>query len=226
VELSSPPKAVLSRGETLTAGSRATIEQAFRRRVADHYATNEVPHLAQSCPEGAAGLHVLGDRVIIRVVRDDGRPAAPGEAGRVLLTDLENHVMPFINYAVGDRAVAGGACACGRGLPVLAALDGREAEVIHLPNGDLLSTFTVDSFMRRHCDVRMYREYQIVQTARAQIEIRLVPTPELTPQAADRLRQGFEAFLGAGVSISVVEVDEIPWEPSGKRLAVKTHAPA
>jgi phenylacetate-CoA ligase len=224
--LPTSPKAIMSRGETLTVARRATIEEAFRRPVVDHYATNEVPHLAQSCPDGEAGLHILGDRAIVRVARDDGLAASPGEAGRVLLTDLENYAMPFINYAVGDRAVVGRPCACGRGLPVLAALDGREAEIIRLPAGREISTFTVDAFMRRQSDLRTFREYQIVQTARDRVEIRLVATPEFTPRAADHLREGFGTFLGAGVTVAVVAVDAIPSEPSGKRFAVKSEVGA
>ena len=224
--LPSYPRVILSRGETLTAVRRATIERAFLGQVVDHYATNEVPHLAQSCPDGKGGLHVLGDRAIVRVVRDDGSPAAPGEQGRVLLTDLANQVMPFINYAVGDRAVVGPPCACGRGLPRLEALDGREAEVIRLPAGDGISTFTVDSYMRGECDLRMFREYQIVQTARDRVEIRLVATPQFTPRAAEHLRQGFTALLGSDVMVAVVNVDDIPLEPSGKRLAVKSEVGA
>ena len=114
VELSRYPKGIISRGETLTAVRRATIEGAFRGPVVDHYACNEMAHVAQSCPAGSTGLHVLGDRVIVHVVREDGRPATPGERGRVLLTDLENQVMPFINYEVGDLATVGSPCACGR----------------------------------------------------------------------------------------------------------------
>ena len=72
----------------------------------------------------------------------------------MLLTDLENQVMPFINYAVGDLAVAGSPCACGRGLPVLAAVAGRESEVIRLPAGEGVSSFTVEAFLRMEWDVR------------------------------------------------------------------------
>ena len=42
----------------------------------------------------------------------------------VVVTDLANHVMPFINYSAGDLAVAGERCPCGRGMPTLARLDG------------------------------------------------------------------------------------------------------
>ena len=57
-------------------------------------------------PDNADMLHVNSERAVVRVVRDDGTAAAVGERGRVLLTDLANHVMPFINYDIGDRAVA------------------------------------------------------------------------------------------------------------------------
>ena len=224
--LPTSPKAIMSRGETLTMARRATIEEAFRRPVVDHYATNEVPHLAQSCPDGEAGLHVLGHRAIVRVVRDDGRPAAPGEQGRVLLTDLENQAMPFINYSVGDLAVAGSPCACGRGLPVLAAVAGRESEVIRLPAGEGVSSFTVEAFLRVEWDVRTVREYQVIQTALDRVLLKLVTTPDFTPRDADRLRQRLETFLGPGVTAEIAEVDDIPLESSGKRLAVKSEVPA
>ena len=76
-ELPTSPKVVISRSEKLTAVRRATIAEAFRRPVVDHYACTEVAHLAQSCPEGLEGLHVLGDRVIVRVLREDGAPPPP-----------------------------------------------------------------------------------------------------------------------------------------------------
>ena len=64
--------------------------------------------------------------------------------------------MPFINYTVGDFALVGPSCACGRGLPVLAEVVGREGEVLPLP-GDGIATFAVEGYMRVHCDVRSVR---------------------------------------------------------------------
>jgi phenylacetate-CoA ligase len=225
-ELSTYPKAIIARGETLTAVRRATIEQAFRHPVVDHYACNEMAHVAQSCPAGSAGLHVLGDRVIVSVVREDGRPAAPGEQGRVLLTDLENEVMPFINYEVGDLATVGAPCACGRGLPRLAAIDGRKSEMIRLPGGDRISAFTLEACLNAECDVGLLREFQIVQTAPERVLLKLATTVRFTRGDAERLRRGFERLLGPDVTVEVAEVDDIPPEPSGKRLVVKTGIPA
>jgi phenylacetate-CoA ligase len=220
------PTSIISRGETLTVPRRATIAEAFRGPVVDHYASNEIPHLAQSCPGGPSGLHVLGDRAIVRVVREDGRPAAPGERGRVLVTDLENRVMPFINYAVGDLAVQGPPCACGRALPILEAVEGRELEVVRLPAGDRIPGYTLLACMREWCDMAALREFQIVQTATDRLLLKVVPTPRFSGVDSTRLKSGLESLLGPGMTVEVTTVDQISAEPSGKRLLVKTETPA
>ena len=91
--------------------------------------------MAQSCPDHAALLHVNSERVVLRVVGGDGRDVRPGERGRVVVTALANDVMPFINYDLGDWAVRGGPCPCGRGFPTLAAIEGRSGEIIETPDG-------------------------------------------------------------------------------------------
>jgi hypothetical protein len=92
--------------------------------------------------------------------------------------------------------------------------------------GDGISTFTVEAFIRVEWDVRTVREYQVIQTALDRVQLKLVTTPEFTHRDGERLRRRFEAFLGPGVTVEVAEVDDIPLEPSGKRLAVKTEVPA
>ena len=127
------PEVVITFAETLTPANAATIEESLRDRVVNYYSSWEVPQMAQTCPDNPSVLHVNADRVILRVVREDGTDAPPGETGRVLVTDLGNHVMPFVYYGNGDRAVIGEACPCGRGLPTLARLEGRDSEVLRTP---------------------------------------------------------------------------------------------
>ena len=78
----------------------------------------EFSGIAYEC-EAHVGHHVVGEGYIVEVLKD-GRPAAPGEIGEVVVTDLNNYCLPFIRYRIGDLAEAldpNETCACGRGLP-------------------------------------------------------------------------------------------------------------
>jgi phenylacetate-CoA ligase len=223
VALASNPRVVVTFAETATPANVETIRRVFRCQVANWYSAWEVPQIAHSCPDNPDVLHVNAERVIVRVVRPDGTDAAPGEAGRVVVTDLANYVMPFINYSVDDRAVAGAACPCGRGLPTLARLEGRESEFIRTPQGREIPGGAFGQLLTFVIGVIPYVwEYQAVQTAPDAVTLRIVPTPRFTPEFAARLQRDLESFLGPGVGVAVELVDRIPLEPSGKRMIIKS----
>jgi phenylacetate-CoA ligase len=226
VSLPSYPKVVVTLAETLTLTNAETFRTVFRCRVVNHYSAWEVPQIAHSCPDNPDVLHVNAERVIVRVVRPDGTDAAPGETGRVVVTDLANYVMPFINYSADDRAAAGAACPCGRGLPTLARVEGRESEFIRTPQGreipggafGQLLTFVIGV-------IPQIWEYQAVQTALDAVTLRVVPTARYSGQFEETLRRRVEEFLGPGVSVTVEAMDRIPLEPSGKRFLIKSELP-
>jgi phenylacetate-CoA ligase len=216
------PTVVITCGETLTAVDASTIERAFGCRVVSHYSTLEVLYLGQTCPDEPSVLHTNAERAIVRVVRPDGRAAAPGELGRVVVTDLANFVMPFINYDLGDLAVTGPPCRCGRGLPTLTRLEGRVSELIRTPHR-VVSAATLGYYLTDTCRVTpQLREFQAVVEGPAAIVLRVVPTARFGPATAMVIRERLEDLLGPGITVRVEAVDRIPLEPSGKRLIIKT----
>jgi phenylacetate-CoA ligase len=222
-ELPAYPRVVITGGETQTTADVAAIERAFRCPVHNRYGTWELHYLAQTCPDNPAVLHANGARLIFRVVREDGSPAPPGEAGRLVLTDLGNWVMPFLNYDIGDRAALGGRCPCGRGLPTLVSLEGRSTELIRTPAGKVVSAATLQGFRRTVPGaLDCIWEYQAVQTAADAVVLRIVPTVRFTPAFARAVEEELEAFLGPGMDVRVEAVDRIALEPSGKRLIIKS----
>ena len=223
--LAADPRAVISFAETLTPAAAAAIGRAFRAPIANYYSCWEVPQIAQTCPDVPHVLHVNSDRVILRVVRADGGDAAPGEPGRVVVTDLTNLVMPFINYATGDQAVAGAACSCGRGFPTLARIEGRATEVIRTPSGREISGVALGQFLAFVAGIIPYvREYQAVQSAEDVVSLRVVPTARFDDGVRVTLERELGGFLGADMVVTVEPVAEIPLEPSGKRLIIKALA--
>ena len=222
-ELLAYPKVVITYAETLTATNAASLRCAFHCAIVNYYSSWEVPQIAQTCPDNPEVLHVNTERVILRVVRPDGTTAAPGELGRVVLTDLANSVMPFINYGIGDWAVVGPPCSCGRGFPTLTRLEGRDTEVIQTPGGKQINGGVLGQFLAFVIGAIPYIwEYQAVQTAPDEIIVRVVPNTRFTPEFARTLQGELEVFLGPGVRVTIEPVDRIPLEPSGKRFIIKS----
>ncbi|HLJ21965.1 MAG TPA: hypothetical protein VKU84_17290, partial [Stellaceae bacterium] len=111
-------KGVQTLGGGLSATLRETCREAWGVPVVHLYRAEEVGPLALQCP-GHEHFHIQSEQALVEVVDNQGRDCAPGEAGRVVATPLNNFAMPLLRYEVGDIAEVGTPCACGRGLPVL-----------------------------------------------------------------------------------------------------------
>ncbi|HUH01585.1 MAG TPA: hypothetical protein VML75_06290, partial [Kofleriaceae bacterium] len=126
--------AVITGAEALLDLDRTAFEQAFGPRVCETYGCREHMLIGIEC--GARrGLHLSMENLVVEVVVRDGdatRPAAPGETGEVVITDLHNYGAPFIRYANGDLAATAepGSCPCGRSHLRLARIEGRSTETL------------------------------------------------------------------------------------------------
>ena len=129
------PKSIVVGAERLHDFQRALIERVFRAPVFETYGSREFMLIGAEC-ELHQGLHLTSEQLLLEIVDEDGRPTANGEEGNVVITDLYNYGMPFVRYLNGDRAVAGfGNCACGRGLPTLRKVAGRQLDLLTTPDG-------------------------------------------------------------------------------------------
>src|SRR5690606_10831851 len=114
-------------GEQFYAFQRDDILRHLGGRVIESYGCTEMGPIAAECPAGA--MHVLTTNVHVEIFRD-GQPAAPGELGEIVATTLVNRGMPLVRCRIGDLgALSPNPCACGRPQPVLAALQGRAADL-------------------------------------------------------------------------------------------------
>ena len=165
-------------GETLTGDLREHIAIDGDAPVIDCYSCEEAGYLAVQCPDHPALYHVMSETVLIELVDDAGQPVVDGDIGRVVLTDLHNLAAPVIRYAIGDHAMAGPPCPCGRGLPTLRRIMGRTRNMIVKPDGSRHWPLTGYKQFRRIAPIR---QYQFRQHAPMAIEVRLVTDRPLTP---------------------------------------------
>jgi len=222
--LRSPLRGVVTIAETLTPDRRRSIERYFGGPIINRYGQREFKFwCAQSCLGAPDKFHVNTELVVWEVVREDGTSAAPGELGRVVLTNLHNYAMPFIRYDTGDLAVAGTAsCACGRGFPLVEQLEGRSSECIWTRSGRMINPSSLGAYLFvTHDYVDVVRQYQLVVESPNRMKLVIVPFGLLLEERRERLRQDLAQLLGAEVTATVEVVKEIHLEGSGKRPIIK-----
>jgi phenylacetate-CoA ligase len=205
LRLRAHPKVVITDSETLTPPEAQQIASAFR------------------CPVNLEVLHVNSEAIILEIVKEDGRPAPLGERGRVVITDLHNYVMPFIRYDIGDTAIAGEPCPCGRGLPTLQGLEGRSSEHIRTPMGKIITPGILGAIIFRQQGFLSYvAEYQAIQTTSDAVMLKVVPNQRFNHDTEDALHAALGRLLGHDMRVSLDLVDQIPREDNGKRLIIKS----
>ncbi len=82
-------------GETLMPDLREACLAAWGATLTDVYSAEEVGYIALQCP-AHEHYHVQAESLLVEILDDAGRPCAPGEIGRVVLTTLHNFAMPLI----------------------------------------------------------------------------------------------------------------------------------
>lgn len=225
---SRPLRGVVTIAETLSPPRRRLIEEYFRAPVINRYGLREFGSWsAQSCPVSPERFHVNTELVVCEVLREDGTPAAPGETGRVVLTDLWNYARPFIRYDTGDLAAAGGGwCECGRGFPLLGEIEGRSLECLRTPSGKTISPAVLGHFLFVYnSHLEHVRHYQLVQEAPDRVCLVVVPADGWNERAELRVKEDLSRFLGDGMHVGIRTAAEIPAEESGKRPIIKPLRP-
>jgi phenylacetate-CoA ligase len=218
------PKAVISSSEMLLKHIRMFIEHEFQSEVFDRYGHNEFsPAVGMECREHD-GFHLNPLLTLIEVVDEEGNQVDEGEEGRILITDLNNRVMPFIRYEVGDLGEMGGYdCPCGISLPVLKSIKGRKQEVIVFPRNEFLKFGNVRGILIRNFYSYVYM-FQFAQHTKTSASIKIVPTEKYTKGIDDRIKEEVLELLHRfeqGFELEVYVVDDIPPEESGKTPFIK-----
>lgn len=205
--------AIISSAQTLPAETRALIEGQFGCPVFDKYGAREFSGIAHEC-EAHSGHHLNAESYIVEIVRD-GRHAADGEVGEVLVTDLNNRCVPLIRYQLGDLAVATSrACPCGRGLPLIERVIGRLQSVVLGTNGRYLpATFFAHFFKEYQYAVA---RYQVLQVAHDRLDVRIIRKSRFTPETEQEIQRALNAVLGEDMRIRLEFVEAIPLGRTGK----------
>lgn len=204
---------------TYSASLRARLEEFFDTLIFNRFSPHEIEGVAFCCSE-RQGMHMATDSYHIEFLDDRDCPVGPGEIGRIVITDLDNYLMPLIRYRFGDLGhFCAEPCACGRGFPLMGDIDGRERDLFSLENGHLVAPSHIAAVLQDEAEVDLF---QVAQDRSGRIEARIVRgTRPLGAETAGRIERGLRALLGPDEELAIVPVDWIELEPNGKCSFVK-----
>lgn len=216
------PKSIISSAEVLYDYQRELIETTFQCKVFNRYGSREITAIAQECPEHS-GMHINAEHVYVECLKN-GEPAAPGERGELIITDLDNYGMPFIRYRIGDIGVLSDRkCNCGRGLPIMETVEGRTFDAIVGTNGGYYDGHFFSILLRTAVDG--IKQFQVVQESKNKINIKIVVDEVFRTEYIDMLTNKIQECCGEDMQVNFNIVEEIQPTKSGKFRFVISKVP-
>jgi phenylacetate-CoA ligase len=220
LSLRAGPRCVVTTADSLTSHAQERIARVFHAPVHSWYGLHELNGYVADTLPGTRRYAFNPLLVHVEVLDDRGDPVPPGRSGRLVLTDLNNFVMPFIRYDTGDTAIPSARPA--GGFPVMEEIVGRSAEVLPLGNGRFITPASVNNRLTQSSDVGLrMRFFQCAQVSPNELELRVAWRPpvadDLRKEAIDALR----SLTGVGTTVRVKDVTEPDRLPSGKVWIVR-----
>ncbi len=207
-------KAVSFIGGAATEYIRKEFKALLGADVVGLYSSKEGGSMASPCPEGH-GWHQNAESVLLEIVDDQGKPVAPGQTGRVVITPFASTVTPLIRYDQGDLAVAGPVeiCPCGRTLPRIASFSGRVRHVFRRPDGGVVPDFSLKARQELGAGT-----WQIARVGEHSFEVRYKKRDwGFAPDIAE-FHKTFAKEFYPEAHVRTIEVEDFPLGPTGKYM--------
>ena len=203
-------------GGYMTSVMKETIRKAFSCDVYDTYGCSEMGFIACDC-ERHEGLHLFMDLYYIEVCRN-GRLVAPGELGKLYITDLENRAMPWIRYDIGDvgRYFVEDH-RCGR-KSIRLQVEGRIEDTLSNSKGELFASAQVFDFFHTFKEID---NFQLIEKSRGKFDLLCVPNNSANINK-ERIAQEFKRFFDPDVFVRAYTVKTIKAEDGGKFRFIKS----
>lgn len=213
-------RVVCTTGEPLYPHQRDLIGRVFGAPVANEFGSRDIGFTAHEAPAGQ--MLLLSENILMEVLGQDGAPVAPGELGEAVMTGLVSDAQPFLRYRTGDMVrLSPEPCREGRGLHVIDEVVGRRTDFVVRSDGTIMHALAVIYVLRA---VPGIKQFKCIQHSVNFMEVQVVPDPAAwSSERTDAIMAGLRQRLGMDLQISLMELENIPPEASGKHRYVVSH---
>jgi len=214
------PKLIFTEAELLNKEDRKQIETAFGTKLTDLYGIVEFGILAWECNKHE-GYHFNNDIILVEAIKDNQQ--VYGKEGEVVCTDLTNYAMPFIRYAVEDRAILSKEKhGCGCNFPLIKLIQGRSNDFITCPSGKILSPLLLGVGLEK---IEGIGQYKLIQENISTFNVQISKGQAFKEATIEEFENVLREILGRDIKININIVDEIPREKSGKIRPIVSKVP-
>jgi len=207
------PKALSSTTETLLPHHRSFLTDIFKAPIYDQYGCGELSAISYECP-AHKGLHINMEHMVCEIL-DENNQSVIDTKGRVVGTDLDNFVMPFIRYENGDlSSISSKKCTCGVNQPLMNSIDGRTIDTIILKTGEKMhGVFITDILYELGILTDIVQKFQVYQDHPGEIDLRIQCEKTLEAQLQKKLLHVLHGFF---FKVNYSEHKLLQNEPNGK----------
>lgn len=203
---------ILSGSEMLYDQTRTEIEAAFGCKCVSRYSNEENGILGQDDEINNVFLINEADYFIEILKFDSDEPAATGEVGRIVVTDLFNYAMPMIRYDTGDIGAMAIVQHNGVSRRAITEFGGRKCDMVFNTKGEQVSPHAITNCFWSFPEIA---QFQFIQKDSRRYHILLNCSAEFTRQ--EEIKARMTGILGEDADIEIEKISDIPVLNSGKR---------
>ena len=207
-------KLLIAGGEVIDAETRRVCRAAYGVEVTETYGSIEMGVMAHQRP-GENDLSPIDDCTYFEFLDARGNPAQPGELARVVVTDLNGRLMPFIRYDHGDLAIyryrQG---ARGERIRVIERIVGRQDDIAILRDGRHLMYLDFYDILCAYPGIKRFRA---TQHELERFSVELLASADYFESIEGAVLARLQSLSSLPIRFDLKRVERIDADPSGKR---------
>jgi phenylacetate-CoA ligase len=202
-------KKAITTSEILLPEERDYIEHILDLEVIDEYGAAEVGLIAVECKYKRK--HILSDQIYFFT----------NDKQEIFVTDLNNYLMPLINYNLGDKLVMDEEqnCPCGLNMPIIKYIEGRQGDQIIKPNGEEISQYVI-YYAAKELDMKgmnnSIKQYKVIQKDKYSYHFYFIKGKQFHKNSLTYIENRMKEEIDPEIQIKFEQVESIPKDKNGK----------
>jgi phenylacetate-CoA ligase len=210
-------RAIFPTAESITAENKFLIEEFFKSKVYDQYASSEGAPFIFECEKNK--LHLELQSGVFEVLDSKNKDSF---SGRLIVTSFTTLGTPLIRYDIGDSIkLSNAVCSCGNNNPLVEEILGREDDYIYSLENGKINLGNISNTLK---DTKGIKKFQVIQNELNVINIKTIVDKLIYNKKIESVFiKNWRDRVGEKMTIDINYVTEIATEKSGKFRLVKNN---